>query len=190
MEKSTNTDHLKYIYELHNDMQTRHLILLYEGEFTQEITKSVLEMAERNMDHFGEESNIKRKVFNIMVECLQNISKHATSMKDLKHPKTGIFLIGKFNGSYIISSGNFIANDKVDDLNSRLEKINSLDKDGLKAIHKEFLSNAKNTKKHSPGLGLIDIARKSGQKIEYSIDTINDKISYFSLHAKRPKYVE
>ena len=60
---------MKYIFDLHKTMLDNHLILVYEGEFTQEITKSVLAMAERNMDSSGEESTTKRKVFNVMVEC-------------------------------------------------------------------------------------------------------------------------
>jgi glycosylphosphatidylinositol transamidase (GPIT) subunit GPI8 len=67
---------MKFIYEMHQMMLENNIILVYEGEFTQEITKSVLAMAERNMDSIGEESGIKRKVFNVMVECLQNIVKH------------------------------------------------------------------------------------------------------------------
>ena len=39
-------------------------------------------MAERNMDAIGETSNIKRKVFNVMVECLQNIVKHAEDSEE------------------------------------------------------------------------------------------------------------
>ncbi len=72
---------MKYIYDLHKTMLERNLILVYEGEFTQEITKSVLAMAERNMDSMGEESSIKRKVFNVMVECLQNIVKHGEELQ-------------------------------------------------------------------------------------------------------------
>ncbi len=44
---------MKYIYDLHRTMLKQSLILVYEGEFTQEITKSVLAMAERNMDSHG-----------------------------------------------------------------------------------------------------------------------------------------
>jgi len=36
-------------------------------------------MAERNLDSSGEEANIKRKVFNVMVEALQNIVSTAMS---------------------------------------------------------------------------------------------------------------
>ncbi|MCS6832636.1 MAG: DUF6272 family protein, partial [Flammeovirgaceae bacterium] len=78
---------MKYIYDLHKTMLKKNLILVYEGEFTQEITKSVLSMAERNMDSHYEESGIKRKVFNVMVECLQNICKHAENFEERGNAK-------------------------------------------------------------------------------------------------------
>ena len=68
---------MNYIYELHRTMMSQKLILVYDGDFTQETTKSILSMAERNLDSSGEDSGIKRKVFNVMVEALQNIVKHS-----------------------------------------------------------------------------------------------------------------
>ena len=55
---------MKYVFDLHQAMISENLILVYEGEFTQEITKSILSMVERNMDSVGEDSAIKRKVFS------------------------------------------------------------------------------------------------------------------------------
>ena len=73
---------MNYIYDLHRTMMSQNLILVFQGDFTQETTKSILTMAERNLDSSGEESNIKRKVFNVMVESLQNIVKHSDELVD------------------------------------------------------------------------------------------------------------
>lgn len=173
---------MKYIYQLHKTMMQEKLILVYEGEFTQEITKSVLSMAERNMDSVGEESNIKRKVFNVMVECLQNICKHADDVSIAENVKnTAIFMIGKHENEYIITSGNPIANDKVPSLNNKLQQINGLDKEGLKALYKDIIKNGDLSDKGGAGLGFVDMARKSGQKLEFDFEPINDNISFFSL---------
>ena len=116
---------MKYIYDMHQMMLNNNIILVYEGEFTQEITKSVLAMAERNMDSMGEESGIKRKVFNVMVECLQNIVKHGDEYISAKIlMNTAIFMIGKHKNSYIITSGNPVRDDQVDDLKDKLDQIN------------------------------------------------------------------
>ncbi len=67
---------MNFIYDLHRTMMAQNLILVYQGDFTQESTKSILSMAERNLDASGEESSIKRKVFNVIAEALQNVVKY------------------------------------------------------------------------------------------------------------------
>jgi hypothetical protein len=174
---------MKFIYEMHQMMLQHNIILVYEGEFTQEITKSVLAMAERNMDSIGEESGIKRKVFNVMVECLQNIVKHGEDFESLeKGTNTAIFMIGKHKESYIITSGNPIKDDYIEQMRQRLDNINSLDKDGLKNLYKETIKSASGlTDKGGAGLGFVDMARKSGQKLEYEFEPLGNGISFFSL---------
>jgi hypothetical protein len=174
---------MKYIYDLHKTMLARNLILVYEGEFTQEITKSVLAMAERNMDSMGEESSIKRKVFNVMVECLQNIVKHSDELNagEIAKRNTAIFMIGKLDDEYVITSGNPIKNEVVPSLTSKLDKINSLDKEGLKALYKDIIKTTDLSEKGGAGLGFVDMARKSGQKLEYDFEPMNDGYSFFSL---------
>ena len=180
---------MKYIYDLHHLMLKNNIILVYEGEFTQEITKSVLAMAERNMDSIGEESSIKRKVFNVMVECLQNIVKHGEELvADEKKMNTAIFMIGKQADSYVITSGNPIKNDEVELLKNKLDQINSLDKEGLKSLYKDIIkSGAGLTERGGAGLGFVDMARKSGQKLEYDFEPLNETYSFFSLKTTVPR---
>jgi hypothetical protein len=174
---------MKYIYEVHKIMVSRSLILVYEGEFTQEITKAVLAMAEKNLESKGEESGIKRKVFNVMVECLQNICKHSDAVAS-EEEKGAIFMIGIEDNSYEITSGNFILNDVVPGLREKLEKINSLDKEGLKVLYKDMIQTSTMSEKGGAGLGFVDIARKSGQKLEFDFQHVNDKYSFFSFKTK------
>ena len=169
---------MKYIFDLHQSMLDHNLILVYEGEFTQEITKSVLAMAERNMDSSGEESSIKRKVFNVMVECLQNIVKHAD---DVEKNSSAVFMVGKQENEYIIISGNPITNDNIPALKEKIDKINSLDKDGLKSLYKDIIRNTEISDKGGAGLGFVDMARKSGNKLEYDFIPTDDAVSFFCL---------
>ncbi|MDX1628300.1 MAG: SiaB family protein kinase [Fulvivirga sp.] len=169
---------MKYIFDLHQTMLDHNLILVYEGEFTQEITKSVLAMAERNMDSSGEESSIKRKVFNVMVECLQNIVKHA---EDVDENHAAIFMIGKHDNEYLIVSGNPVKKEHVDDLKGKLDNINSLDKDGLKKLYKDIIKNTEISDKGGAGLGFVDMARKSGRPLEYEFLSMDDSHSFFCL---------
>jgi hypothetical protein len=177
---------LNYVYELHKSMVEKKIILVYEGEFTQEITKAVLSMAERNLECLGEEESIKRKVFNVMVECLQNICKHTEDLEfTFNDMRTGaIFMIGLNEKEYVITSGNAILKENIPLLDERLKKINSLDKEGLKALYKEIITSGNLSDKGGAGLGFVDIARKSGNKLEYTFCDIDDKFKFFVLSSR------
>ena len=174
---------MKHVYLIHKTMSEHNLNLVYEGEFTQEITKSVLSMAEKNLDSTGEEQNIKRKVFNVMVECLQNICKHADAMKR-EEERRAIFMIGKENDSYEITSGNYIINANIEGLRTKLNQINNLDKEGLKTLYKDLIKTSELSEKGGAGLGFVDIARKSGQKLEFDFEPVNEENSFFSFKTK------
>ncbi len=176
---------LYYIFDLHKTLSAQNIILVYEGEFTQEITKSVLSMAEKNMESVNEEVTIKKKVFNVMVECLQNICKHSEEFGSNNDEfNTAIFMIGKENSEYRITSGNVIYNDRIETVRKKLDQINSLDKEGLKELYKSTLSSTELSDKGGAGLGFIDMARKSGQKLDYDFHTMNNEISFFALQSK------
>ena len=174
---------MKYIYDIHKIMSSKNLILVYEGEFTQDITKSVLTMAERNLDSLGEEVNTKKKVFNVMVECLQNICKHSDIIVS-DEERGAVFMIGKEEEFYVIMSGNFIQKDQVEALEGKLHHINTLDKEGLKNLYKDLIKNSEISEKGGAGLGFVDIARKSGQKLEYDFEHVNDNYSFFAFKTK------
>ena len=147
---------MNFIYDLHRTMMSQNLILVYQGDFTQESTKSILSMAERNLDSSGEDSSIKRKVFNVMVEALQNIVKHSDELVDGQtRSHAAIFLIGKESNRYSIMSGNPVRKANVDKLKKTLEHINGLDKDGLKELYKEIIKNTTISEKGGAGLGFV-----------------------------------
>ena len=159
---------MNFIYDLHRTMMSQKLILVYQGDFTQETTKSILAMAERNIDSSGEESSIKRKVFNVMVESLQNIVKHSDELIDGEtRSHAAIFLICREQTRYTIMSGNPIRKSNIPKLKESLEKINALDKDGLKELYKDIIKNTTISEKGGAGLGFVDMARKSGSKLEF-----------------------
>jgi hypothetical protein len=173
---------MNYIYDLHRTMMAEKLILVYQGEFTQESTKSILAMAERNLDTTGEDSSIRRKVFNVMVEALQNIVKHSDELIDGEiRSHAAIFLIGRDEKRYSIMAGNPIRKNNIGRLNAALEKINALDKDGLKDLYKEIIKNTTISEKGGAGLGFVDMARKSGEKLEYQFPDMNSEYAFFCL---------
>ncbi|MGI9553194.1 MAG: SiaB family protein kinase [Aurantibacter sp.] len=171
---------MRFKFDLLKMMAAEEIILAYQGVFDPETTKSVLTMAERNIESLKEEDpSIKRKVFNVMVECIQNIVKHSEPVQD--QMKVPIFMVGKNQEKYVISSGNPVQNLAIKELTGKIEKINQLDRSGLKELYKQVMRDHHISEKGGAGLGLIDMARKSGENLSYHFEKINDQLSYFSI---------
>jgi ferredoxin-fold anticodon binding domain-containing protein len=185
---TNRSEYMNFVVKFHKMMLDKKITLIYEGEVTQEITKAFTSMTEKNLDKVEEDGKIKKKVYHVMVECLQNISKHAdddtqTASDSLEEglAKTGIFLIGNDQNQYFITSGNGIANENIPALKSLIDNINSLNQDELKQLHKEKMRETAISDKGGAGLGFIDIARKTGNPLEYHFEPIDDKTSFFLL---------
>ena len=173
---------MNYIFELHRTMISHKLILVYQGDFTQETTKSILTMAERSLEASNEDPAIKRKVFNVMVESLQNIVKHNEQLAgEDSRRHTAIFLIGKARDCYGIMSGNPVHKSRVAPLRATLEQINALDREGLKDLYRNIIQDATISDKGGAGLGFVDMARKSGEKLWFDFPEMSDEYCFFSL---------
>ena len=176
-----NQRFLEFVYQLYKTMKTNEISLVYEGEITQEVTKTFSAMTEKNLEKNAESNSVQKKVFHVMVECLQNISKHADSMSNEETERRGIVMVSRGDESYNIITGNILKNERVPELEESLELINSLDKEGLSALYKQQIKGGTLSEKGGAGLGLIDIAKKTGSKLIYQFKKLNESVTFFIL---------
>lgn len=175
-----------YVYNFYSSMVANKVKLVYEGEITHQITKAFTALAESQMIQEEESYNTQKKVFHIIVECLQNITKHADSfdLEQTKQGGSGLFVLIKNADNYTITAGNIIKNVNITTLKNLLETINATDKEGLKELYKTQIREGRMSEKGGAGLGLIDIARKSGNQLEYYFIDINTDFSFFIINSK------
>lgn len=168
-------------------MEEGNIMLSFKGEVTSDLLTSILQIMETKMETLAEPPKIKKKVYNILVECLQNLYHHVDEddTTTSQNEKSALFMIRKSDeGEYSIMTGNYISEENVELMKGRLDLINGMDKDELKKYYKEVLNNGEMSAKGGGGLGMIDIARKSGKKLEYNFDSIDEQFSFFSLNIK------
>jgi hypothetical protein len=174
---------LEFVYEFYKSMKAHEITLVYEGEITHQITKAFTSLTESNMAKEDEPGTVQRKVFHVMVECLQNISKHADDFtsSDFLFSGRGIFLVSKGDNEYSVTTGNAVDNDRIEELTEMLESINKMNKDELKDLYKRQMKEGRLSDKGGAGLGFIDIKRKTGRDLEYHFLPISDDTSFFLL---------
>ncbi len=175
--------YLNFVHDLHNVLKQKDIILVYEGEVDQSVTKSFTSLIERNLASSEESLPLKKRVYHVMVECLQNICKHSDDMLTGESISSGegIFIVAKDEDSYIIVSGNAVYNNKISPLIESINHINSLTPENLKIYHRQKLKESRFSDKVGAGLGLIDIAKKTQNKIDYSIKPISDLVDFFIM---------
>jgi len=183
MDKKNVRGFLEFVYDFYKSMKAHEITLVYEGEITHQITKAFTSLTESNMAKEEESNSVQKKVFHVMVECLQNISKHADSFgsDDFLFAGRGIFMVSKGDEEYHVTTGNVIENTKIEELSRILDHINVLDKEGLKQLYKTQMREGRLSEKGGAGLGFIDIARKTGRRLEYHFLSIDEETSFFIL---------
>lgn len=173
-------------YDLIQGISKLNYEYIYRGKFTKNITANLLALTETNLDKAEDTHKLKKKIYFVMVECLQNITKHQDKIKDTLGDESAILVIQKKKNNYYITTGNIIDNVNVPRLKEQLEKVNSLSPEELKVYYQEMLINGEISSKGGAGLGLIAMARKTGNKLIFDFQKVNDKISYFYLRNEIP----
>lgn len=170
------------IYDIYKTMTENRIILIYQGLFDQAMIKSVVAMTEKKLIDENIEENLRRKLFNVMVEGLQNISKH--QLPSANNSKNPFLMINRDETSYNVMTGNFISNDKISIVKEKIDFINSLNKEELKEHYKNARLNSVISDVGGAGLGFIDMVRKSGNKLNYKFYDVDPALSFFVLHSK------
>lgn len=173
------------IHDFYDKMDRNNILLSFKGDITAELLTSILQIIESKMDNMQEEPKLRKKVYIVLVELLQNLYHHMDdpsleSAADMA--RTAIFMIGKEENHYNIITGNYIKNDRVAGLKQKMDEINSLSPEEVKEHYKKTLNNGQMSDKGGGGLGMIDIARRTGKPLFYDFVPINDNFSFFTLN--------
>jgi len=180
---------LDFVYDFYTSMRAHEINLVYEGKVTHQITKAFIALAEAQMEEDEEALRVQRTVFHVMVESLQNISRHADEYEtgETVYSGKGIFMVSNTEDSYCITTGNAINNEKIPGLKEMLIQINGLDDQNLKTLYMKQMKEGRLSEKGGAGLGFIDIRRKTGEQLDYHFLPISDSVSFFLLTTLIPR---
>jgi tetratricopeptide (TPR) repeat protein len=92
------------VFDIYNKMERNNILLSFKGEITSDLLTSILQVMENKMENMQEEPKMKKKVYNVLVECLQNLYHHLDDSSNFTGDinRSAIFMIGKIDGKYSI----------------------------------------------------------------------------------------
>jgi hypothetical protein len=167
-------------FDIDRMMSENELLLAYRDHITESTVQQLLSITELKLVQSGEDKKLRKRVFNILVECLQNIVNHAEQTNE--DSVASLLLIGRHNSDFFIVTGNRIRNSKISALEAKIEEINSWDHSDMREIYSSKLGKSEYSEKGGAGLGLLDIYKRSGRKLKYTIQPVNDEVSLLSFH--------
>lgn len=169
-----------------SDLINGDTLVYYKGNIDQEIIHQVLDKVEEKLIKDKEQSKLRKKVYNVLVESLQNLYHHVDKVpegfEDQNSEKYGMLAINKVDGGYKIITGNFIQSGNVKNLEEKIKRINRSSHDEITELYKFILNHQRISSKGGGGLGLVDIVRKTGNKLDYYFKEYDDKCSVFYLN--------
>jgi len=189
MEGSSNNSLIDLAYLLFCRIDDTDFEYIYRGAFSQKISKNLLSLAETNVKDSADRTSLKNKIYFVMVEGLQNVTKHSDKTEDQtgKTPENGsMFAIQKNLGHYFITTGNVVKKNEENTLKPKLEQINILERDDLTLLRKEILKKGELSEKGGAGLGFIEMARKSGKKLMFDFEPVDEQASFFYFRTEIP----
>jgi len=176
-------------FEIENyftELGKNNIILFYKGNVDSDVINHVLDTVEEKMVEINEQSKLRKKVYNVLVESLQNLYHHVDKVpedfEDQSSEKFGMLVVQKVDKGYKIITGNFVQADNIEKLEEKIKRINRSSQEEIKELYKFILNHQRISAKGGGGLGLVDIARKTGNKLDYAFKEYNDKYSFFYLN--------
>jgi Family of unknown function (DUF6272) len=176
--------HGKAVTQLERLMAENNVYLIWSGHISSDVGKEVLSFTEAKLSEEDIESNLRKRVFSILVEILENVANYSPGREPEEQYGMPVAMIRVVDKVYSITTGNLILNTKVEHLKDNLDTINRYDKVGLKELFRRSLSEQSDSSDSTGNMGLIDMARKSGSKLVYQFEKINNQYSYYTLTVK------
>jgi hypothetical protein len=160
------------------------IILYYKGQLHFDNINELIHALKDKMRVRSVSYVVYKKILMLMIETLENIIRYRENFDGNSHiilnypPEFQIYIS---SNSYIIESANAVLKKDVSLLQEKLEVINDLDKNSIRELYKATITDGKFSEKGGAGLGIIEMAKISDEKLIYSFTEIDEDFSYFIL---------
>lgn len=177
---------MERLLKIHQEFSNQGILISFNGSLSNSIIEEIGDAIKGYLVEEKKGKGVVTDIFSAYIEQTHNIRTYIREHDIGEKYRTSIMIISAKDGKYQISSGNSIRKGDVPLLKSRLEQINSLDKEGLKQLYKEQRRRELDPDATSAGLGLISIARTALGGLEYRFDPQDDEYDFFSLRVTIP----
>jgi hypothetical protein len=151
------------------------------GDFNASKNDSVLKLIEASLIDSGVKRQTAKRFCSTLIEVLQNISIH--SAKDQNGRMHAYLVLTQKDDGFGIYSGNLILRTEMAGFSGKLSQISGMDKDALRKLYIETLCSDEMSSKGGAGLGLLTIAKRSSDPLDYHLNELDGIFGYIQMHS-------
>ncbi|HYW97368.1 MAG TPA: SiaB family protein kinase [Bacteroidales bacterium] len=160
------------------------IILEYSGHLTFSTIGRLLTMLKHKMAEKDIKTGVYKRLLSVMIEALENIYKYSDQYKYdhfISRNFIPTFKINRYGDRYCIHVSNPVRNQDIVHLRKKIDYVNIKSPEELKILYRQTISDGKFTPKGGAGLGIIEMAKISGNQLVYEFFPINDDFSRYAL---------
>lgn len=165
-------------HTLYEVLKGRDLTFLYSDVFADDHTAAIMGVGQEALD-VGTERTLRSRLSFVLVEAYQNIIRHRAD-----NGGRSVLMLQRAGGGCVVSSFNPVTPAEGEALQQRLEGIRGLDLAQLKALFLQRLQSNSTSERGGAGLGLIEMARRSGRTPQYQLWPGRNDHLLFALHVR------
>ena len=176
------------LHGLRSFMRDHGVIFAYTGYVNEQVLSGVGEAVKQKLVMEETDRKTMRSVFAVFVEQMQNIIRYSAEKigpdDDINDLRYGVLTIGQEEGvGYTVHAGNLIDKEDIQRLRVRLEDLQRMSHDDLRAAYKAQLKSGPDTFSKGAGIGFIEIARRASEPLDFDFSDVDDRHAFFALRA-------
>lgn len=169
-----------------SSLEKRGIIFSYSGYVSEGLLEALGETINRKMQIDDTSTSTANRVFGVFVEQVQNIIRYSAEREmdgrsDGIELSSGVVTIGRESERFFVACGNIVLSEDVARLRERLEMLQKMNKDELKAYYKEKLRQQPDAMSKGASVGLIEIARKASEPLIFDFLDVDERHAFFYL---------
>ncbi len=163
------------------------IVIKHKGFLDHKVIENILNDFNDHIIKHKHDLLLYKRTYAVLEECLDNIYKHFNKNLIARNFNNGFMPeieIHNNDDGFTVICSNPVENKNIDQLQKRLESLHNLSRKELKTLYKQKIRENHISHKGGAGLGLITMALKSINPLNYHIKQMNKNYSYFTLTIK------
>lgn len=156
------------------------LTFLYSGSFHDDHTARLIALVEEYLEGEGAPRVMRGRLAFIMVEAYQNIVRHRSLGAEVGVGRS-LFLLRSRGNVHEVTAMNAVGEEDERRLSAALQRLSDMDHQEMKRSFLKGLQSDARTTRGGAGLGLLEMARRSGNPLRHSFTPIGDGRALFGL---------